>query len=313
MQLPPLGLGTAQLGNLFVPLDDETAVSMVRHALMHGVAFFDTAPLYGAGESERRLGLALRGVERNSYVLASKLGRRVTAPGHVAFDLSADGIRRGLEESLRRLGVDWLDIAHIHDPDDHEEAVYRTVLPTMLRLREEGLIRAIGAGMNQWPMLQRFAEHGGFDCFLLAGRYTLLEQSALPLLELCQSRGLRLILGGVYNSGLLATGVCDGARYNYRAAEGAQIARVHELEQLCAAYGVPLPALALAFARAHPAVVSLVVGADSPAQVDAMVRLFYTPIPAGLAAELRGLPWLNPAASLLFEQSVAGSVSDLAR
>ena len=204
--LTPLGLGTAPLGGLYSPVSDEEAHRVIDTAWHHGIRFFDTAPLYGHGAAERRLGAALAGRPRDRYVLATKVGRLLRRPAEPApedayykgtpperpvFDFSHDGVMRSFEESLKRLGVDRIDILHLHDPDAHESEAMAGAYRALDRLRAEGLIRAVGAGMNQWPMLARFAEAGSFDTFLLAGRYTLLDQSALPtLLPVCQRRGV---------------------------------------------------------------------------------------------------------------------------
>ena len=191
--LSPLSLGTAPLGGLYSPVTDDDAQQVIEAAWGHGVRFFDTAPMYGNGSAERRLGAVLSGKPRDSYVLATKVGRLLrlppgaqgedayykgTPPERPVFDFSYDGVMRSFEESLARLGLDRIDILHIHDPDHHEAEAMDGAYRALDRLRADGSIRAVGAGMNQWEMLARFADAGSFDCFLLAGRYTLLDQSA---------------------------------------------------------------------------------------------------------------------------------------
>ena len=257
---PPLGLGTAPLGGLYSPVSDDEAVEVIGAAWDRGIRFFDTAPLYGHGASERRLGAVLRGKPRDSFVVATKVGRLLrrpeapapedayykdTPPERPVFDFSHDGVMRSFEESLGRLGLDRIDILHVHDPDAHEAEAAGGALRALARLRAEGAIRAVGAGMNQWQMLARLAHTGGFDCFLLAGRYTLLDHSALAeFLPLCARRGIRVIAGGVYNSGLLAD-PRPGARFNYDEAPPGLVARAQLLAAACRSHGVELRAAAV--------------------------------------------------------------------
>jgi len=291
-----LGMGTAPLGGLYAAVPAEQATATVRAALAAGVRLFDTAPLYGAGESERLLGAGLRGAPRGSFTLATKVGRVVEDDGTVRFDFSRDGVLRSVEASLRRLGLDRLDIVHVHDPDQHGRAALEVVLPLLADLRREGAIGAVGAGMNQWQMLAEFAEHGAIDCALLAGRYTLLEQGALPFLELCRRKGVGLFLGGVYNSGILAVGARPGAPYNYAAAPPPVLERVARLEAVCARHGAPLHVAALQFAAAHPAVASVVIGMRSVAEVEAAVAALGERLPQALWDELRSEGLIAPGA-----------------
>ena len=300
--LTPLGLGTAPLGGLYSPVSDEEAHRVIDAAWRHGIRFFDTAPLYGHGAAERRLGAVLAGRPRDSYVLETKVGRLLRRPSEPApedayykdtpperpvFDFSHDGVMRSFEESLQRLGLDRIDILHLHDPDAHETEAMAGAYRALDRLRAEGLIRAVGAGMNQWPMLARFAEAGSFDAFLLAGRYTLLDQSALPtLLPVCERRGVRLIAAGVYNSGLLAD-PRPGAKFNYDDAPPAMIERAQRLAVVCAAHGVPLKAAAMQFPAGHPVVASVLTGARSVAELDENVAMTKVPVPAALWDDLR--------------------------
>lgn len=287
LRITRLGLGSAPLGNLYDELPDAQAQATIAAALAVGITMFDTAPLYGAGLSERRLGLALAGLPRDSYMLSTKVGRLVQPDGRVVFDWSRDGILRSIEASLERLGLDRVDIVLVHDPDDDERAAVDVAFPTLIELREQGLIGAVGAGMNQWQMLSRFVAQADLDCLLLAGRYTLLEQGALPLLEQCAARGVGVLLGGVFNSGILASGPQPGAKYNYADAPPAILARVAQITAICGEHNVALPHAALQFALSHPAVSALIVGAVTPAEVAANVAGLSAPIPAALWAELR--------------------------
>ena len=244
-----LGLGCAPIGGLYQPVSDADARAVVDRAWEQGLRLFDTAPLYGSGLSERRLGEALRERPRDEFVLSTKVGRLLRAGGRPdpvfegapplepVFDFSFDGVLRSLDESLERLGLDRIDVVHIHDPDDHFDDALAGAYPALERLRGEGVVRAIGVGMNQSEMLARFARETDIDCVLLAGRYTLLDTSALDeLLPLCLERGVAVIAGGVFNSGVLV----GNAHYNYAPAEPAVLARVRRLAEICARWEVPL-------------------------------------------------------------------------
>jgi D-threo-aldose 1-dehydrogenase len=310
-ELSQLGLGTAPLGGLYHPVSDEDAMRVVDAAWRHGIRFFDTAPMYGNGSAERRLGTVLRGKPRDSFVLATKVGRLLrlpatpqgedayykgTPPERPIFDFSHDGVMRSFEESLARLGLDRIDILHIHDPDAHEAEAMSGAYRALARLRAEGVIRAVGAGMNQWQMLARFAEAGAFDCFLLAGRYTLLDQSALPgLMATCARRGVRILAGGVYNSGLLAD-PRPGAKFNYDDAPPEMVERAQRLAALCHAHGVPLKAAAIQFPGFHPVVASTLTGARSVAELDETVAMSRIALPPALWDDLRAQGLLDPAA-----------------
>jgi D-threo-aldose 1-dehydrogenase len=299
MRFPRTGLGTAPLGGLFQAVDDETALSTIELAWNRGIRFFDTAPLYGLGLSEQRLGRFLAGRPRDDFVLATKVGRLLRAdappdpreshwkgvpPVNPVWDFSYDGVLRSVDESLGRLGLDRIDVVHIHDPDDHFEEALSGAYPALDRLRREGVIRAVGAGMNQVELLTRFAREAEFDCFLVAGRYTLLDQVALPeLLPLCVERGIAVIAGGVYNSGILA----GGTTFDYRPAPPGLIERAARLEAVCARHDVPLAAAALQFPLRHPAVASVLLGPRSPAQLASSLDLLDVPIPDGLWGELQ--------------------------
>ena len=256
-----------------------------------GIRYFDTAPLYGHGLSERRLGRALRARPRDEYVLSTKVGRvlRPAGPEHAEtifadagdlephFDFSSDGIMRSFEDSLARLGTDRIDVALVHDPDDHEDDALRHAFPALLRLRDEGVVAAIGCGMNQTAMLERFVERVDLDCVLLAGRYSLLDQSGHTLLEQCAARGVGVVVGGVFNTGILVDPEANPT-YDYAAAPSAVIERARRLRAVCEAHGIALGAAALQFAMRHPAVTTVLVGARSAAEVDLDVGFAAVPI-----------------------------------
>ena len=311
LRVTRLGLGSAPLGGLFRPVSDRDAERTVERAYELGLRFFDTAPLYGSGLAEQRVGGALRQFPRDSYVLATKAGRLIRPgappePGqsyHGApqgmepvFDFSVEGVRTSVRESLERLGLERVDVVHLHDPDDHYEQALTEGYRALTELRQAGSIRAVGAGMNQAAMEARFLRAAAFDCFLLAGRYTLLDQSGLDeLLPLAVERRASIIAGGVFNSGLLAAPV-PGATYDYRPAPSELVERAQRLEAVCRNHGVPLPAAAIQFPLGHPAVAAVVVGARSPSELEEDVTLFETPIPAQLWEELRTGGWIPAAA-----------------
>jgi D-threo-aldose 1-dehydrogenase len=318
-----LGFGTAEIGGLYRVVTDEAAAQVVAHAWQLGVRYFDTAPLYGYGNAERRLGADLGGRPRDEFVVSTKVGRLLvpvddvspgadvdrqssdgvddasyagTPPVRVVFDYSFDGVMRSVEDSLRRLGLERVDILFIHDPDDHWEAAIRGAYPALDRLRAEGVVRAIGAGMNQAEMLARFAREGDFDVFLVAGRYTLLDQAALPeLLPLCVQKGIAVVIGGVMNSGILAD-PRPGARFNYAPAPPDLVERAQRIRAVCERNGVPLRAAAIQFPLAHPAVAALVTGVRTVEHLDDYPRLMATPLPEGLWSELRADGLLDPGA-----------------
>ncbi len=298
-----LGLGGAPLGGLFERVREEDARGTLSAAWDAGIRYFDTAPFYGHGRGEVRMGTFLREQPREEFVISTKVGRvllpaaggtvedrhyKDILPLNPVFDFSADGIRRSFESSLERLGLERIDILHVHDPDAHYRDVVEEAFPALARLREEGTIAAIGAGMNQWEMLFEFARALDFDCFLLAGRYTLLDQSALAtLLPECERRKISILIGGPYNSGVLAAGSRGAGHYNYEEPPAAILEKVARLEAVASRHGVPLKAAALQFPLAHPAVASVIPGSRAAAEVEENVRLFSHPIPAGFWSELR--------------------------
>jgi D-threo-aldose 1-dehydrogenase len=303
LRVTRLGLGGAPLGGLFEDVQGESAVATIRRALELGINFFDTAPLYGHGKSEKWMGQGLAGTPSDSRVLATKVGRVLEpvepgtlekdefdnpAPFKPVFDFSYDGVLRSFNESLKRLQVDRIDILHIHDPDNHYEQAIMGAYPALDQLRREGRIKAVGAGMNQAEMPARFAREDNFDCFLLAGRYTLIDHTGLKeLLPLCVEKKISIIIGGPYNSGILATGAKPGAKFNYADAPPEITEKVRKVEEVCARHRVPMKAAALQFPLAHPAVASVIPGARSVAELEENFRLISHPIPGGFWAELR--------------------------
>ena len=287
-----LGLGCAPLADYFTRIPDQQAIDLICYALEKGTNFFDTAPRYGHGLSEQRLGMALYNVPRERYVLATKVGWLISGE-RMRADFSRDGILRSLESSLKRLGLERVDIVHLHDPDNHYRQALDEAFPILAELRAQGVIGAIGAGMNQWQMLADFAREADFDCFMMAGRYTLLEQQSLDFLDLCQARGISVFLGGVYNTGILATGANPNARYNYRQAPSDVMDRVQQIETVCQAYGVPLRSAALQFPLAHPAVASIVIGAESADEFAQAFEGLCWHIPPGLWHDLQELDLID--------------------
>ncbi len=295
-----LGLGTAPLGNLFSAVTDADADATVGAAWDGGIRFFDTAPLYGHGLAERRLGRALKGRPREEYVVATKVGRLLRPPSGArhpkiftevpdlepVFAYSRDDTLRSIEESLERLGLDRVDVVHVHDPDDHEAEAMTGAFPALLELRDQGVISAVGAGMNQWEMLDRFVQRVDLDCVLLAGRYTLLDCSGADvLLPRCEEQNVGVVVGGVFNSGLLADPDANHT-YDYAPASDSLRARAEELRATARSGGVTLRAAALRFALAHPAVTSVVVGARTAKEMHDDINDASVVIPPPLATSL---------------------------
>ncbi|GAA2648208.1 aldo/keto reductase [Paractinoplanes durhamensis] len=292
----PLGLGCAQLGNLYRALDDDEAAATVDAAWDAGIRYFDTAPHYGLGLSERRLGAALRGRPRDEYVLSTKVGRLLvpnSAPGpdpdifvvpatHTrVWDFSAGGVRRSLADSLERLGLDRVDLALIHDPEEHAAEALDQAYPALAALRAEGVVRAIGVGSMRTEILTRFAAETDIDVVMVAARYTLLEQPALDaLLPLCSRRGIGVLNAAVFNSGLLAEDRPHGGLpYEYQDAPAGLVKRASAMAEVCERHGTTLPAAALHFAGAHPAIRTVVAGAQGPDQVKRNAGLVFGPPP----------------------------------
>jgi D-threo-aldose 1-dehydrogenase len=322
-----LGFGGAPLGNLFAAIAEDAATKLVRHAFDRGIRYFDTAPHYGNGLSEHRIGAALRDLPRDDYTLSTKVGRLLLPDAGAArdqngyvgvlpfvqrWDYSRDGTLRSLDDSLQRLGLARIDYAFIHDVardahGDAQPARFREAMegavPALARLKAEGVIAGFGLGVNDWQVCVDALAHADLDVLLLAGRYTLLDQTALPeLLPLCAKRGTRVVLGGPFNSGILATGSrpADGrpVYFNYAPAGPEVLARAASIEALCVAHAVSLKAAALQFPRAHPAVVCVLAGARSIAELDENVTLASAPIPDAFWRDLRSQRLVAAAAPL---------------
>ena len=310
-----LGFGTAPLGNLYQAITDDEAAEVVASAWDSGVRYFDTAPLYGLTLSERRLGAFLKSKPRDEYTLSTKVGRlmRPCPPSERSgigrwfevsdmkevFDYSYDGVLRSFEESLERLGVGRVDVLFAHDlcafthgskaaSDARIEEFMSGGYKAMIELREQGAVKAIGGGINEWEVCQAMAEQGDFDIFLLAGRYTLLEQHALDsFLPLCEARGIGVVIGGPYNSGILATGPMEGAYYNYDPAPPEILNRTKKIQSKCMAHSVDLKVAALQFPLLHPSVVAVIPGGKSAEEVIANGLNMNEPIPPALWQELK--------------------------
>lgn len=302
-----LGLGAASIGNLLKEVSEEDAQAIFEAAFEAGIRYIDTAPFYGCGLSECRVGKALENKNRDDYVISTKVGRLIRPgrrtgseiydggkPYYLAnldmcsrFDFSYDGVMQSHEESLERLGLDRVDILHIHDPDDHFDSAVKGAYRALDDLRSDGTIKAVSAGMNQWELLSQFMDYGDFDCFLLAGRYSLLDQSALTeFLPKCVQHNVSIILGGVFNSGLLAD-PRPGITFNYVEAPQHLIDHAIRISRVCEAHGVPLKAAALQFPLAHPAVACILTGVSSVSELEENKRLFNYPIPESLWRDLK--------------------------
>jgi D-threo-aldose 1-dehydrogenase len=324
LEVSVLGFGSAPLGDLYARLDDSTAIAAVDRAFELGINLLDSSPLYGHGLSEHRCGTAIRRVPRQNVVVCTKVGRwmdpfhaPVRAPGSDApgfvgglphravVDYSYDGTMRSVEQSLLRLGTDRLDLLLIHDVDvwthgvDAIEDRFREAMGgayvALDKLRSERVVAGIGIGVNEAEMCVRFAQAGSFDTMLLAGRYSLLEQPALAhFLPLAQQQGIAVMLGGVFNSGILATGAIPGAKYNYQDAPPQILAKVADIERVCRAHGVALSTAALHFALGHPAVASVVLGAQKPEEVERNVAALSGQVPSALWSDLKAQHLLDP-------------------
>lgn len=343
VEVTPLGLGTVPIGGLYEPVTDIEADALVRRSFELGIRLFDTAPQYGSGLAENRLGTVLPDFPRDEIIIATKVGRLIRPisfgaktkrvlvesiksgdvrriigdgvkitrrlargrkgvgvdvqlgfpfdQGQAAlesyYDFSYDGVMRSVEESLRRLHVDRVDMLYIHDPDHHHDEALDGAYRALDGLRRDGTVGAIGVGMNQTEMLVRFAREAPFDCFLAAGRYTLLDQVALDeLIPECQQRGISLIVGGVYNSGILANPSPD-AKFNYERAPGPIVEKAQRIQAVCARFEVPLMAAAIQFPLGHPVVAAVLTGVRSVAEIEQNVAMFQVDIPDEMWAALR--------------------------
>ncbi len=312
LNVTAFGFGTAPVGNFLREIDETTSTALFDTAWDAGVRMYDTAPMYGHGLAEARTAQALRWKTRSDFVLASKVGRLLkparradidfapwanAAPFTLQFDYSYDGTMRAFEDSLQRLALEYIDIMFIHDIDvftrgAEQPEVFRQAMDGCYRalasLRDQKLLRAIGVGVNEWEVCLEALKQRDFDAFLLAGRYTLLEQEALnEFLPLCEARNVAVLVGGGFNSGILATGARPGAKYNYAPAPAAVMEKVARIEAVCAAHNVPLAAAALQFVVAHPAIPSFIAGTRTVEQLQQNLAWFSHPIPPGFWADLK--------------------------
>jgi D-threo-aldose 1-dehydrogenase len=314
VDLTEMGFGTAPLGNLYRELSNQQAEETLQAAWDGGIRYFDTAPMYGFGLSECRVGEFLVGKDRSSFVLSTKIGRLLepASPAgfdagqwvnphinNIVYDYSYGGVMRSFEASLKRLNLDRVDILYIHDVDafthGSREASDRRIKEVMdggykalEELRGSGVVQAIGAGVNEWEVCETLTRLGEFDIFLLAGRYTLLEQDALnSFLPICENSDIGIVLGGPYNSGILATGPIKGAKYNYVDAPPKILDRVSRIEAVCSDHNVPLVQAALQFPTAHPSVITVIPGGQTPQEVQQNLSIYSEKIPAGLWSDLK--------------------------
>ena len=312
LEVTAFGFGTAPIGNIFREIDEDTSDAMFQTAWDAGVRYYDTAPMYGHGLSELRTGHSLRWKDRDDFVLSSKVGR-VLKPARkenieyspwtnagrftIQFDYSYDGTMRSFEDSLQRLNLERMDICFIHDIDvftrgEEQPQVFAAAMDgcwkALSDLRDQGVVKAIGVGVNEWEVCHEALKQRDFDCFLLAGRYTLLEQESLDaFLPLCEERNATVVVGGGFNSGILATGAVEGAKYNYSPAPPEILEKVARIEAACADHAVPLPAAALQFVVAHPAISSFIAGTRTVQQLKNNLAWFSHPIPSEFWAYLK--------------------------
>jgi D-threo-aldose 1-dehydrogenase len=322
--LTELGFGCAPIGNLYRPVSEDDALKTLDAAWKAGIRYFDTAPLYGLGLSETRLNHFLRGKKRKDYVISTKVGRLLevcppdqrtgigkffdTPSRKERYDYTYDGVMRSLEFSLERLGIDSIDILFAHDidvfthkteaaRDAHVKTLMSSGYKALVKLRDEKVIKAFGAGINEWQVAETLTRAGDFDIFLLAGRYTLLEQEALnSFLPLTQERGVGIVLGGPYNSGILAVGPKPGAMYNYDPAPKHILDRVRQIEAVCKAHKVKLPQAALRFPLHHPQVMSVIPGGVTPKEVMLNVKTMDVKLPKALWKDLKAQGLLHASA-----------------
>ena len=312
VSLTEIGFGAAVIGNLYYETSDQDAEEAVEAAWHAGIRYFDTAPHYGLGLSERRLGRALKGLPRAEFVVSSKVGRllvpnpqpadrdregfAVPDELHRERDYSGDGVLRSIDATLARTGLDRLDVVYVHDPDDHWQQAVKEAIPTLADLRSQGVLQAIGVGMNQSAMLARFLRETLVDVVMLAGRYTLLEQDALDdVLAAAAALGKSVVAVGVFNSGILAQPrPGPGAKYNYEDAAPEVIARANKIADVCVQHRTSLPAAAIAFPLAHPCVVNVTLGMRSAAEVQRNVDLYNSGVPPRLWPDLRAAGLLRP-------------------
>jgi D-threo-aldose 1-dehydrogenase len=325
IEVSTLSVGGTGFGNLYDVITDEQSTEVVQKAIAAGLNYFDTAPLYGQGLSETRLGQAFQTVPRDSFFVSSKVGWRLqpldagegtahifpeSSKAKMVMDYSAQSIKDSIEGSLERLQLEHIDILLMHDPDEgmvkgpgdvlaekhnHFEEAMQNAYPILSDMRAKGLVKAIGLGMNQWQMLAQFAEAGLFDCFLLAGRYTLLEQTPLAeFLPMCQEKGISIIIGGPYNSGILATGATANTHFNYQEPPPQILQKVKGMEAMCIRHGITLQAAALQFPLGHSAIAAVIPGMKSVEEVQQNQANMAMNIPSDFWAELKDREIIDP-------------------
>ena len=283
IKVTDIGMGGAPL----VSTEESNAIETLQTAYNEGIRYFDTAPYYGTGISEIYFGKFLSSVKRNSFVISTKVGRLIENQ-EIRFDYTREGILRSLDESLKRLNLDHIDIALIHDPDDHYRQALNESFPTLSDLKSQGIIKAIGCGMNQWQMLLEFANNADFDCFLLAGRYTLLDHSAMySLMPKCLEKNISIILGGPYNSGILASDFKSESTYFYEPSPTKVTEKARLIKKVCDKYEVPLKAASLQFGLNHPSVVSTIPGPSNPNELKENLKMVNITINNDLWKELK--------------------------
>lgn len=304
VQVTEVGFGSGPLGGLYEPLDDETAAQALEAAWEAGIRYFDTAPHYGIGHAERRVGKFLRGKPRDAYTLSTKVGRllveqdaagrtdesfEVPATHRRVWDFSRDGVHRSVEDSLQRTGIDRIDVLFLHDAEQHFETALGEGYPALAELRDQGVVGAIGAGMWDPELLTRLVREADVDVLMLAGRYTLLQQPALDdLLPACEQHGVAVLAAAVFSSGLLAVPRPEqGARHDYAPAAPALLERVHRIADVCEVHGVTLPQAAMAFPLQHPVVAGVVLGMRTADEVRTNLAGFRSDLPPGLIEDLR--------------------------
>jgi D-threo-aldose 1-dehydrogenase len=284
LSVTALGLGTAPLGGLYTDVEESAALAVIDEALAQGIKYFDTAPLYGNGLAEHRLGMGLGPARAKLVTISTKVGRLLIKDGQgnlsqTTFDYTAQGMRQAMSESLDRLQLPKVDIAYIHDPDDFPDQAINQAYPELAKMREEGIVSAIGLGINQNELAVRFVKETDLNVVLIAGRYTVLDQSAAhELLPLAQKNNVSIVVGGVFNSGILANPVV-GATYNYAQAPIELIERAVAIRELLQGWNIPLTAAAIQFPMRHPAVTSVLTGARAVAELTANIRDFNVEIP----------------------------------
>lgn len=299
LDVPVVGFGTAPLATApgwkgGDPIPEAQALAALEYGFDQGVRFFDTTPSYGRGMAETRTGKFLAQVPREQFLVATKVGIDITGD-NLRHDYSRDGILHSLEASLNRLQIDSVDILHVHDADDYVAQVLEETFPALADLRSQGVIKAIGLGMNQWRVPMALVQQADFDCLMIAGRYTLLEQGAAPLFDLCHEKGIAIFAASIYNSGILATGTASvNATYNHAPPAPEIVARAQAIETVCSQFDVPIHTAATQFPFSHPAVKAIVVGFQQASEVYACLNALQQLVSTELWKRLRHTGHIAP-------------------